>query len=208
MNLKEILKQSPLAGLLRKTRDRASSLRWFFGGRIGPAPHFIKQATVLSYARKYNCDCLVETGTFLGDMVEAMLPYFKNIYSIELDPSLYRRAKVRFAKKDQVKLLQGDSGILLASVIPRIPKNTIFWLDGHYSGGVTAKAFIETPIMQELHSLEISQGRYFVILIDDARMFVGRDGYPTIAELWDYVAQVGTHAIEVRDDIIRLTPRT
>jgi hypothetical protein len=207
MNLKEIVKQSPVASYLRVVKDRLGSLAWFLKGRIGPAPHFIKQATVLAYARTYGCECFVETGTFLGDMLFAMTSHFTRLYSIELDLILHKKAQTRFAQQQNVTLIQGDSGVALLELLPRVPRKTIFWLDGHYSGGITAKAEIDTPIMQELRGMETCEFKDFVILIDDARMFVGRDGYPTLDELRAYVAQLGTHVFEVQDDIIRLTPQ-
>ena len=72
-----------------------------------------------------------------------------------------------------------------------------FYLDGHYSGGGTANS--ENPIMTEIRAVLawvragdcascqdggiINRRRRSVIVIDDARLFTGPNGYPTVLEL-------------------------
>ena len=58
----------------------------------------------------------------------------------------------------------------------------IFWLDGHYSGGITALGNKECPVLEELETILKSHIQH-VILIDDARLFNGTNDYPTIDEL-------------------------
>lgn len=62
-------------------------------GKPIPPPHLIKQETVKEYAHKFSIDILIETGTYLGDMVFAMKDVFSQIYSIELDSDLCMKAK-------------------------------------------------------------------------------------------------------------------
>ena len=49
-----------------------------------------------------------------------------------------------------VELLHGDSGTELGNVMNKINQPALFWLDGHYSAGVTAKGDKDTPIYEEL----------------------------------------------------------
>jgi 16S rRNA A1518/A1519 N6-dimethyltransferase RsmA/KsgA/DIM1 with predicted DNA glycosylase/AP lyase activity len=60
---------------------------------------------------------LIETGTFKGDMIEAMLPNFQRLISIELSKELHAEAAQRFAKRPQVSILQGDSSQVLVDVL-------------------------------------------------------------------------------------------
>jgi hypothetical protein len=46
-----------------------------------------------------------------------------------------------------------------------------------------------------------------VILVDDARCFRGKDGYPFLDELLAAVRQTGAYEAEVSTDIIRITPQ-
>lgn len=159
--------------------NRPTIDKWIADGRPVPPPHVVKQHIVRSYAMDYGLDTLVETGTYLGTMVEAQRKYFKQIYSIELSKDLHARAVKRFKKYDHIHLIQGDSSHALSMIDLTGP--ALFWLDGHYSGGITAHGDKECPILEELEHIEKSPFDN-VILIDDARLFTG-GAYPTIDEL-------------------------
>jgi len=144
---------------------------------------------------------LVETGTYLGDMVEAMRSGFQNVYSIELNGDLHKLAKIRFSRCGNVHLIQGDSGIAMDSILSHIKSPTIFWLDGHYSSGSTSKGVLNTPIERELVSIQNHElsGQH-AILIDDARLFDGTNDYPTIERVKTLMSNY--NSIIVQDDII------
>mgnify|MGYP001369983704 CR=1 FL=1 len=42
---------------------------------------------------------------------------------------------------------------MLKNIIKNIDKPALFWLDGHYSGGVTGMGDNETPILEELEQI-------------------------------------------------------
>jgi len=69
---------------------------WEQAGKPFPPPHIIKQKVLLDYSKVYNLRILVETGTYLGDMIEAMKSKFDRIYSIEIDKDLFALANKRF----------------------------------------------------------------------------------------------------------------
>lgn len=189
-------------------RRQARELRaWERGGRVAvPAPHLVKQQTLKEYAGKYSLKSLVETGTLHGDMIEAMKGSFEMVYSIELSRELYKEAKDRFRADSNVELIQGDSGEELASLVTRLKGPALFWLDGHYSGGDTARGEEDTPIYKELGHILDSGEVGHVIIIDDARCFGTESGYPTIEELKEYItAKRGGLLIELKGDSIRIT---
>ena len=168
-------------------------------------PHILKQRIVKEYADRYSIRTFVETGTYLGDMVAATRGKFDKIVSIELDVTLWKTAKEKFASYEHISILQGDSSTILPSVVASISEPCLFWLDAHYSGGTTARGETETPIMKELHAVLDREGAGDVILVDDARLFVGKDDYPTVAQVRNLVAE--THpdmSLESKDDIIRI----
>ncbi len=151
---------------------------------------------------------LVETGTYRGDMIEACKDRFNKIYSIEIDPELWRQAKERFLKYPHVNILQGDSADVLPQILQKIEGPCVFWLDGHYSGGVTGKGERETPIVSELGHIR-RHNQPDVILIDDARLFNGTHDYPEISELRGKVLELWPENVfEVSDDVIRIYPGT
>jgi hypothetical protein len=71
-------------------------------------------------------------------------------------------------------------------------------------GGNTARAGVDSPVRAELASLLRHPTRGHLILIDDARLFTGTEGYPTIAELGAWVARERPGSrVELDADIIR-----
>jgi hypothetical protein len=197
----------PLLYWSRKWRHDRDYGRWLASGRPPPRPHGAKQQTLLDYAERYNLRILVETGTFYGDMVHAMKSRFDRIYSIELSPELWREAASGFARYRHIEIIHGDSTIELEKLVKEIERPAMFWLDGHYSMGVTALGEKETPIMEELVHVFSSPVAGHVILIDDARCFGRNKDFPSLEELQDFVTRQSPHShFEVGDDIIRITP--
>ena len=170
-----------------------------------PALHVVKQNNVHQYREKYGFKVLIETGTYLGDMVEAQRDYFDRIFSIELGETLYRDAVERFKDFPHVEILLGDSGIVLGALLAsKIDQPALFWLDGHYSSGITAKGIKDTPIMEEL-AIILQSPLNHGILIDDARMFTGEEDYPSLDELSAFItSRDPKRKITVADDIIRV----
>jgi hypothetical protein len=162
---------------------------------------------IREYAERYGLGTLLETGTYLGSTVKAVRGNFRRIYSIELDDTLHARARARFAAFPHITLLHGGSGEVLPGLLSRIGEPRLFWLDGHFSGGQTAKGRLATPIVAEMHAVLAHPINGHVILVDDARAFGTLPDYPSLDELRTLAA---THkpqlTFEVRDDIIRIHP--
>lgn len=177
---------------------------WRGNGKPVPPPHIVKEKVVSDYQKTSQYKILVETGTFLGEMVNAQINNFEKIYSIELDEKLYNRAKRKFRKYPDVKILNGDSGKVLMEIIPILDSNTVFWLDGHYSGGITARGEKDSPIFEELKII-LETKKNHIILIDDARLFTGDGDYPTIKRLTDFILSYKKESeIRIEDDITRI----
>lgn len=177
---------------------------WKKQGSPVPPPHYIKELAIKKYQKMFNIDIFVETGTYMGEMVSAMKNKFKKIYSIELSYNLWQIAVKKFKYQKHIKILLGDSGKILKNIIPEITDRAIFWLDGHYSAGATVKGEKNSPIFEELMAI-LSFDINHIILIDDARCFNGRDDYPTIKELSEFILlKKDKSKIEIKDDIIRV----
>ena len=172
---------------------------------IIPPSHEYKQEVIAQYKEKYKYDILIETGTYEGDMVESQKRRFKKILSIELGDNLYLNAVDKFKNDENVSIIHGDSGKVLSEILNHTNESAIFWLDGHYSGGITALGEKQTPIVEELDAIFKHKNMKHVILIDDARCFLKELGYPTIPELKELIENNNYH-VDVINDIIRCEP--
>lgn len=176
------------------------------GFRFITAPHVhLKQSIVKKYAKKFEIKVLIETGTCDGGMLYATRKNFERIFSIEIDEYLHNLSKERLAKYRHISLYKGDSSRVLPEILSRIDKPCLFWLDAHYSGGITAKGSLETPIMSELKHILNHSNLDHVILIDDAVMFVGKNDYPKLEEVREFITNERPHwTVYVNHDIIRI----
>lgn len=180
--------------------------KWEKSGKPSPPPHAIKQGRIIEYKNNFNLNTLVETGTFQGEMIEAQRKNFSNIYSIELSPEYFKKAEVKFKRFKHIQIIQGDSAKKLKEVTSMLVSPSLFWLDGHYSGGNTAKGNLNCPIYEELDA--IFSGKFdHVLVIDDAKDFNGTEDYPTIETLKAYVASKRpNYLMDVRDNMISFYP--
>ena len=70
--------------------------QWEMDGKPIPPISEYKRNVIKSFAEKYNCNTLIETGTYYGGTIEALLPYFGCIVSVELSRELYDKAVRKF----------------------------------------------------------------------------------------------------------------
>jgi hypothetical protein len=203
-NLIEAWRRLSMHPVVRPLTERRINVQWRLAGRPVPPPPLVKQAIVKAYQRRFGLRVFVETGTFAGDMIDAVRPHFARIISIELDPGWHARAVERFQSDRHVSLLQGDSGVRLREVLASLTEPALFWLDAHYSGPITARGVVDSPIAQELAALRAHPVKGHVVLIDDMRDFTGRDGYPTVDDLVAWIRSGDAAAVvEVKDDVLR-----
>jgi len=205
MNYKNNILYKSHKKIKEKISMHKKALLWKLQGRPVPAPHAVKQMIQKHYAAKFKPLIFIETGTYMGEMIDAVLNDFPKIISIEYDPKLAVRAKEKFAAMDHVTILQGDSGKLLPELLLKIQEPCQFWLDAHYSGGVTGHAAEETPIVKEIKAILNHPCSEHVILIDDAREFTGNSNYPTLEELHRIIQENRKEwQMSVEADIIRI----
>jgi hypothetical protein len=180
----------------------AAALRAWQRTHVPPPPRTVKAAAVRRHATAAR-SVFVESGTFFGDMVAAVRPDFARLFSIELSGRLARRAQRRFAADAAVTILSGDSGALLGPLLLSVNAPAVLWLDGHYSGWLTARGETDTPVRREIEAALDSGTSDDVILIDDARLFGAHPAYPSIDEV---LALVRSHRpswrLRVEDDVV------
>ena len=161
-------------------------LNWSRSGFLAPAPQWIKQRVLLTYAAKNAT--WVETGTFLGTTTAFLARNASTVISIEPSTELYQRAKTRFSGKN-ITLVNDTSENSLSGIISQQKGNMNLWLDGHYSAGMTFQGPSNCPIDEELAAVSANLGRFenVSIFIDDVRCFAAREeGYPPLKALVDW----------------------
>ncbi len=180
--------------------------KWLQDGSPLPVSNLSKHNLLLRYQKESKISYLLETGTYFGDTLYALYPAFAELHSVELSSLFYKKALKRFKHLPKVTLHHGDSGKVLHELVPTLKGPAIFWLDGHYSGGLTAKGEKECPVFQELDAIFRSPFLH-LIFIDDARLFTGTGDYPTVDELQHFIAQYKPgYKLENKNDCIRVLP--
>jgi hypothetical protein len=159
-----------------------------------PCPRFVKESVL----KRLNLDgaTWVETGTFLGDTTQLLAEISNRVITIEPEPTLYQKARIRFADEPKVVVVNDISENALPSVLRDVGGNVCFWLDGHYSGGITFRGPNDTPLVQELNEIERHIQRFAAtaIAIDDIRVCGKRHeygAYPSLDYLVDWAKSNG-----------------
>jgi hypothetical protein len=207
-NIKRLIRNNTLfEHYFAPVRAESAIRRWRRDGKPVPAPHIVKQRYIHALTPVFGLKVMVETGTNTGSTVKALENHFDEIYSIEIYPPLAQAAKIRFASNPAIHIIEGDSASVLPSILQKVSEPILFWLDGHYSGQGTGRSDVDTPVLAELeHILALRPRGKDVILIDDARCFVGANGYPHLRDFLASIEQQFGVRPHVADDIIFILP--
>jgi len=145
---------------------------WIFSGGCEVAPNFIKKKILRKFGHT-GADW-IETGTYLGQTTKFLSKYYPNVVSIEPVLDFYQFTRDRFANRKNVKIVNGYSEDVLKSILDDQHGQLNIFLDGHYSGGLTALNNGGCPLIKELRIvhqwLQASSENDPVIFIDDWRL--------------------------------------
>ena len=115
---------------------------------------------------------LIETGTYLGVTSYRCSFIYEKVFTIELSNELALAARKFLARRSHVHVICGDGVVELPSVFKENSfDRAVVFLDGHYSGGITAAGAVLEPVVEELHALKPFVDRIEAIVIDDFRTF-------------------------------------
>lgn len=112
----------------------------------------------------------VETGTNMGHTTFACEPLFETIYTIELGKELYDSVSGGYSG-DKIHFIHGDSSVVFTELLPTLDKPAIFFLDGHWSGGGTARGATDCPLIEEVTHIAGLFSHDAILIIDDYRLF-------------------------------------
>jgi len=142
----------------------------------------IPEKETLFLKKALNLDVFVEGGTYLGGTAKNMSSIFSKVYTIEKSAVMHGKAKQVLKGYSNVSLLKGDTREHLKGILEE-NENILFWLDAHWSGGETYGEEDECPLIEELKEI-FEYKKNYLILIDDARLFVAPPPLPHNAEKW------------------------
>ena len=147
----------------------------------------IPESLVLNLVKNNNVKNFVETGTYKGNSSFWAAKHFDNVFTIELNKELYEETSSRKDAPKNITFLQGNSKDVLPELVNTLDGQSIFWLDGHWCMGAGGKED-ECPLMNEL--MAISKTKDSIILIDDARCFLGPLPPPHNANDWPRIDEI------------------
>ena len=154
--------------------------KWFQASRCSPpSPNFVKLACLL----RHSCfrATWVETGTYLGHGTLFLSKIASHVHTIEPSNECISRASNVLQGLDNVTMHKGFSEDVFPGLLSTLSGSVCFWLDGHFSGGITTKSTLDTPIKFELREIGRNLNLYneCVVLIDDIRE-CGSGDYPPL----------------------------
>jgi len=146
-------------------------ISWAKNRFSAPSPHFIKQACIIR--NSIPNATWIETGTYLGQTTKLLSKNGCMVFSLEPEPILFANAESYFRNFKNVEILNGTSEEIFPNLLPRISGNVNFWLDGHYSAGITFRGEQDTPILDELKNIAKNLNHFneVCIMVDDIRCF-------------------------------------
>ena len=192
MNFKTFVRNSSLYRILNLWQG---FIWWVKRGYAAPSPHFVKQTVLVRNAIPGSI--WVETGTYLGQTTKVLSKHGSFVHSIEPEPKLYLDAADYFKSYSNVHIIKGSSEEVFPSLLPNLCEDINFWLDGHYSAGITFKGPRDTPILEELAqiSANLSHFRNVCVMVDDVRCFNPEideySTYPSLNVLVDWANKNG-----------------
>lgn len=167
--------ETAICGAINNFEDcKPYFLQWVTQGFSSPAPIQIKWKVLERYQ---SGKTWIETGTLWGETTRYLSSKGNKVVTIEADLTLFERASELFNSENSISVIHGTSEDKLNSVVGELVSSGItelsLWLDGHYSGVGTFHGKLDTPIMQELSTIEkyLPKLKDVSIFVDDIRLF-------------------------------------
>jgi hypothetical protein len=158
--------------MARKLKQRLFEFKnWKHKDYSSPSPKLVKDRVL--YRNSIPGATWIETGTYLGETTKLLAQWGKAVFSLEPANQLYERAAALFSSQKHVTILNAASEEAFPKLLPSLTGPVNFWLDGHFSAGMTYQGDLDTPVMLELQSIaaNIEKLAPVCIMIDDIRCF-------------------------------------
>jgi len=179
----------------------------------------------------FDVDFFVETGTAGAYSIVEASKHFPICYTIELiegrtpthkeeivydenDPTIADHVFNEIKYPENITFCVGDSTEILPNINNQVnSRYAVYWLDAHYSDpDPSPKGCVECPIVAELEA--ISDNQKAIIVIDDARLFLGTPPPPLKPNEWIGIQSLfiaiehyfNNHHITIIDDYVVAVP--
>lgn len=148
-------------------------------------PHSLSKLRNINALRKRTgARMMIETGTFRGVTAARCARLFDKVFTIELEPTLAREAAEYLRAWPNVEAIEGDGLAMLPAVLARADvRDVLVFLDGHFSGGVTAHGDVPEPAVLEVEAIAKYREKIRAIIVDDFRCFGTEAGMPSKADI-------------------------
>ena len=134
-------------------------------------------------------DDFVETGTGVGATSAIAAGLFRRVFTIEINPEMFKRADTALNPHKNVRRYLGDSGEMLPKILAELGPKAIFYLDGHWSGGPRIGK-VECPLLAELRLINARGAAEDCIFIDNVGMMTRTPYPPHRPEEWPRITEV------------------
>jgi len=176
--------------------------------RMGPPIEIISQLK-----EAYGINNFIETGTYQGNTAYWASQVFEQVITIEYSEDIYNQVTQKYGYIKNINFLYGHTKNILLEIVSKLENSSLFWLDAHWSGGLTYGETDECPLLAEIEIINRSDCEHF-IFIDDARLFLSPPPLPHSAQQWPDISAVLTllnsskksRHILVIDDVIIAVP--
>ena len=133
----------------------------------------------------------IETGTYFGLTTRWLSKRSSQVISLEPDPTLAAFVRRRLRRLENTTVLNESSESGLRPALEAAKDKVCLFLDGHYSGGITYRGNLISPIVSELDTVaeHLPQLLSCRIFVDDFRLFGQNDldgAYPSPNLLVDF----------------------
>ncbi|WP_293335749.1 FkbM family methyltransferase [Microcoleus sp. CAWBG58] len=161
----------------------------------------------------YGINNFIETGTYQGHTAYWASQVFEQVFTIEYSQDIYQKVTEKYGHIKNIDFLYGDTRNLLQNTVSQLESPSLFWLDAHWSGGLTYGESDECPLLAEIEIINRSDCEHF-ILIDDARLFLSPPPPPHSPQQWPDISNIlnllnpgkNSRHIVIVDDVIIAVP--
>lgn len=179
---------------------------------MGYVSFSLPKEIVLEFKEKGGFKNFIETGTYKGGSSFWAAHHFEKVYTIEIDPAISKATSSSADCQKNIQFYVGNSKDVLPELVKEIKFPSLFWLDGHWCNISNVGKDMECPLIDELKALKDFGDS--VILIDDARAFLGPlapphddSHWPRIDEIFLLLkTQFPNNLVTIADDVIYCIP--